>query len=248
MPFPHKVAERALLDCGRHCCVCHKFCGFKIELHHIKPRSEEGEDTYDNCIPLCFDCHAEVKAYNPKHPKGRQYTESELRGHRDRWYKKVEGSQGTTVNSDYIELDRKLFLEIRDILPSTGTIAFVRDHGYEQPFEVSSHDDLHEFLEHCKRPEFEFLDADLEGLRANLAEYAKKFFITLSRYVTPDTRPFIQTREGRWYGVAKHSGANRDRVYNEKLLQEITEINDCSTQVWTTYEALVRLGRRKLGV
>ncbi len=57
-----------------------------MELHHIVPQSDGGKNTFDNCIPLCFDCHADVMAYNPSHPKGRKYTASELRTHRNRWY------------------------------------------------------------------------------------------------------------------------------------------------------------------
>lgn len=33
--------------------------------------ADEGDNSVDNCILLCFNCHAEVKSYNPKHPKGR---------------------------------------------------------------------------------------------------------------------------------------------------------------------------------
>ena len=86
MGFPLKVAQQALIDSGRCCCFCHKYCGIKIELHHIIQKAEGGEDTFENCIPLCFDCHAEVKAYNPKHPKGRQFSENELKSHRNNWY------------------------------------------------------------------------------------------------------------------------------------------------------------------
>jgi len=60
-----------------------------MELHHIVPKYENGTDTFDNCIPLCFDCHADVGSYNPKHPKGRKFTSTELKGHRDNWYAKV---------------------------------------------------------------------------------------------------------------------------------------------------------------
>ncbi|MCP4536418.1 MAG: HNH endonuclease [Chloroflexi bacterium] len=89
MSFPRQVATKALLDCARCCCICHKFCGPRMELHHIVAKADGGEDTYDNCIPLCLNCHAEVRAYDPKHPKGRKYTINELRGHRDRWYEKM---------------------------------------------------------------------------------------------------------------------------------------------------------------
>jgi hypothetical protein len=57
-----------------------------MEIHHIIPKSEGGEDTEENGIPLCFDCHAEVAAYNPKHPKGRCFTLSELRKHKEQWF------------------------------------------------------------------------------------------------------------------------------------------------------------------
>ena len=60
MTFPPDVAERLLVACHRRCCICHKFTGTKMEIHHIVPRSEGGPDTQGNGIPLCFDCHADV--------------------------------------------------------------------------------------------------------------------------------------------------------------------------------------------
>ena len=60
MGFPERVATEALVLCGRSCCICHKFCGTKIELHHIKQKAYGGDDTLDNCIPVCFDCHADM--------------------------------------------------------------------------------------------------------------------------------------------------------------------------------------------
>ena len=74
MSFPEGVAARALVASGRCCCICHKFCGTKIELHHIKQHAYGGEDTFENCIPLCFDCHEDMGKADPKHPKGKHYT------------------------------------------------------------------------------------------------------------------------------------------------------------------------------
>jgi len=97
--FANSVSELALLSCGRHCSLCHKFCGTKIELHHIRQRVDNGDDTFDNCIPLCFDCHAEVQAYNPKHPKGKKFTENELKKHRDQWYSKMNNKSDIVTNN-----------------------------------------------------------------------------------------------------------------------------------------------------
>lgn len=83
--FNEQEAEDLLVQCHRRCCVCHKFCGVKIELDHIEPRNEGGSDEIDNAIPLCFDCHAEVHHYNDRHPRGRKFSPRELREHRDQW-------------------------------------------------------------------------------------------------------------------------------------------------------------------
>lgn len=83
MAFPDSIATEALFLSGRCCSLCRKFCGTRIELHHI---IQGGDDTLENCMPLCFDCHADVKHYNPDHPRGRRFRPEELRKHRDKWY------------------------------------------------------------------------------------------------------------------------------------------------------------------
>lgn len=90
MAFSEEIKIKAMIACGRYCCVCHKFCGNNMEVHHIKARAEGGQDIYENAIPLCFDCHAEVRQYDSKHPKGIKFTEKELIMHRDEWYRKVK--------------------------------------------------------------------------------------------------------------------------------------------------------------
>jgi len=89
MSFPKKIADEVLVKSGRRCSICNKFCGTKIELHHIKPKYQGGEDIVDNCILLCFDCHADVGSYNSNHPKGKKYSEKELKMHREKLYEKM---------------------------------------------------------------------------------------------------------------------------------------------------------------
>jgi len=85
MGFKHSDVVELLVQCHRRCCVCHRFCGTKIETDHIVPVAESGSDLIENAIPLCFDCHAEVHAYNNKHPRGRKFTADELREHKRQW-------------------------------------------------------------------------------------------------------------------------------------------------------------------
>ncbi|WP_408024813.1 HNH endonuclease signature motif containing protein [Tenacibaculum sediminilitoris] len=79
---------------GRHCSLCYNFCETKIELHHIKQKKDGGEGSFDNCLPLCFGCHADVMQYNPDHPKGKKYTVTELKRYRNKWYKKSAKVKG----------------------------------------------------------------------------------------------------------------------------------------------------------
>jgi hypothetical protein len=259
--FPPDVAEQALLDSGRHCCLCHRFCGFKIELHHIVQRAERGEDTYDNCIPLCFDCHAEVKAYNPKHPKGRQYTVSELKGHRDRWYQKVKAGHGINVSPDYLQLDRNLFQQIREILPSTGSIAFVRVQDYGGPFPWHQHDDLRQFGEFSRLPECEFMDPDLEGMRARLTESIEQFLKRIGEYAFPldtnlefsrlDRVPYEDPQAMAYYRqTAQNEEELRELVQmnTDRVLKQYREVNELANLVYKAYDEFIRFARRKLAI
>ena len=64
-----------------------------MEVHHIRPHADGGQDTFENAIPLCFDCHAEVGQYDSRHPKGVRFTEKELIQHRNNWYQKIKGEK-----------------------------------------------------------------------------------------------------------------------------------------------------------
>ncbi len=89
MAFSAKVRRDALVHAARHCCVCHRYKSVNIEVHHIDPPGDGGNDDIDNAIALCFDCHASAGHYNSKHPKGSAYSRSELRKARECWHSLV---------------------------------------------------------------------------------------------------------------------------------------------------------------
>lgn len=83
--FNRREVAALLVRCHRRCCICHRFCCTKIETDHIVPAAESADHSIENAIPVCFDCHAEIHAYNPSHPRGRRFTSDELRAHREQW-------------------------------------------------------------------------------------------------------------------------------------------------------------------
>lgn len=103
MGFSTKIKEEVLELCARHCCVCHRYSGGNMEVHHIKPQAEGGEDILENAIPLCFDCHAFAGHYNPKHPKGIKYSQEGLLKNKENWFKKVK-EENITSKPTFVEL------------------------------------------------------------------------------------------------------------------------------------------------
>lgn len=90
MPFTAEVKAEMFIKCSRICCLCLKQCGTNIEAHHIHEEAKGGPNTADNGIPVCFDCHQEIGAYNKDHPKGNKFSEKELKGRRNKLFKLVD--------------------------------------------------------------------------------------------------------------------------------------------------------------
>ena len=146
MGFLENVKLRALIACRRQCVLCGKFCGTHMELHHIKQHADGGGDTFENCIPLCLDCHADVRTYNPHHPKGTKYSEAELIERRDIFYKEIEDGRRTSISKALAEhfeetqtILRKLFREVKDAI---GAVQ-----GYKTS--LYSYGDLRENVPNC---------------------------------------------------------------------------------------------------
>jgi len=89
MAFNKETKIKALVASARHCCVCHRFKGLNIEVHHIVPVAKKGLDDDENAIALCFDCHANAGHYNAKHPKGTKLSVEELKLARRKWHNAV---------------------------------------------------------------------------------------------------------------------------------------------------------------
>lgn len=237
MSFSPTIKQRTLVACGRHCCLCHKFCGIKIELHHILEKGSGGQDTFENCIPLCFDCHADMRSYDHMHPKGTKYTESELKEHRDAWYSKVKSSGGPTATPEHLEVDRTTFATIQILLPWNPPMNFIKNNNFAGfPFRTANVEPFFEFSRRCADPSFEFLDVDLEGVRLRLAESIDDLVRAIGKYTFATTESHI-TIPSEW------------EVEQPKQFEDaVTKVSGAADGVSGSYSELVRLGRRKLAV
>lgn len=248
MSFPESVAAEALASCGRCCCICHKFCGTKIELHHIKQKAYGGKDTLDNCIPLCFDCHSDMGKADPNHPKGKKYSEDELKRHRDNWYKKISSSLICTDEATVYHEDIALFQKICDLFtPEVKIWISENDIGGSHPYHIF--DNIAKFLHDCNDPFFEFINPELEKMRGNLIYSMKRFmkYKNLNTFVkTVGAQDLCVTRE--W--MVNHEGweprsLNYDE-YSTQYAAEANALNDLATNVWSAYCEFARQGRRLL--
>jgi len=238
MSFSPKIKEDALVACGRHCCICHRFCGTKIETHHIVLKSDGGKDEFDNAISLCFDCHADMRSYDAKHPKGTKYSASELRRHRDNWYKKVAGSSGLARPEEVAATDKQVYEILVKVLPWDGGLHFIRHNNFAgYSFKLDRLHDIFEFLHECENPSFEFIDSDLEGLRVVLKTHVQNF-LQLIAYETFSTNTAgVNAVPEEW-----------EDEQPERFKKVVAGLHDSAQEICNTYDAIVKLATRKLGI
>lgn len=237
MSFPNNVKIDALVACGRHCSICHRFCGTKIEIHHIKLATEGGADTLENAIPLCFDCHSDMRSYDSKHPKGTKYTENELKRHRDNWFKKVEGLSGLARPEEAAATDNMVYEALVRVLPWDGSLHFIRHNNFAGfRFELERLKDFNKFEYECESPSFEFMDPDLEGLRVSLRGHILEF----KRSIEYET---FSTDTIGWNSVP----AEWEHEQSERFEKIVNGLHNAAKLVCDSYDSLVKLATRKLG-
>ena len=87
MPFTEELKSKVKKQSHFACCLCH---AIGVEIHHIVPQSEGGEDSEHNAAPLCPSCH-EIYGANPQ--KRKFITET-----RDFWYEICAKRYATDTN------------------------------------------------------------------------------------------------------------------------------------------------------
>ncbi len=209
-----------------------------MECAHIIAEASGGEPSLDNCIPVCFDCHADIGHYNTSHPRGNKFTTEELKEHRDRWFAKVAGT-AHAVLPDTIDVDRKVFASIRAALPSQAGIKFLRQNNFAGfSFQSSEYHDIKNFWREREAPENEFLDSDLESLRASFIDAIGIFINVIGTNMFP-----VNGNEG-WFSVPPEWEDEQP----ERFFRVVEEIHKTAAEVCIRYDELIRTARRRLNV
>lgn len=238
MSFSPTIKAEALAVCGRHCCICHKFCGIKIECHHIAHESEGGPDTFENCIPVCFDCHADMRSYDFKHPKGTKYTPDELRQHRDRWYAKVATGGGLTPLPEYIPIDKEVFRVFQKLVPYYPTLDYLKGRSFAGfSFNRAPLRPIFEYAYYADRVEYEFLDPELEAARGEFSDAARRFNRLLAENTWGAHLPDHATVPPEW-----------EVTQPDRFVKVVSDIHESVNAIETAYAQIVRLARLRLGV
>ena len=110
MPFSESVKKDSLERAHYTCVVCRK-PGVSLQVHHIKPQGDGGDDTIDNACPLCPTCHADLGGNDEK--------QKMLREMRDWWWGRCAKQD---ANPQLVALDKKIaefdggFADIKNLL------------------------------------------------------------------------------------------------------------------------------------
>jgi hypothetical protein len=140
--------------------------------------------------------------------------------------------------SEHLELDRQTFKKLIEILPWNGSIQFIRHNNFAgSSFVRDRLDSLYKFCWECKNPSFEFMDTDLESMRAKLLETIEQFLDVIDSETFPTDKPKYNTVPPEW-----------EIEQPDRFKEAVNNLHSLAHKAYDNYGALVKTGRRKLGV
>lgn len=241
MSWSQAIKDQCMIACGRSCCICHKPCGIKIEIHHIDLQAAGGANTFENAIPVCFDCHAEIGHYNNSHPKGTKYSSNELKIHRDNWYEKVKGTGATTVQKSIPSVDTRIFSDIHNgfvnlyLHFSESDVWPTVSYGLMQDLNHLSH------KLRANAPDLQFTDSNLEQLKTEFSIHLREFRAGLSSLGVLDSHG--DTMIFRVKPYKKVAQEAYDKIYARSQ-----KCDDLADQAIESYQVFYKAARNSLGI
>ncbi len=136
------------------------------------------------------------------------------------------------------EADKKILRDLLEVVPSGGTISFLRTNNFGVSFSWKRLNDIERFLRERDGPDYEFLDPELETVRNTLQKNCRGLLNALAINTHPT---HIQTDRNAVPGNWKIEAP-------ERFGRIVEEINTAADAVCNAYDELVRLARKKLAL
>lgn len=115
------------------------------------------------------------------------------------------------------KVDIKLFEELKQVIPSNGSIQFIDEHNMAGfSFQLSKLDDIHNFYYEWSNPEHMFLDEELETKKMILHEYIGEYIDLISENTFP-------TKTSGWQTVPPEWEVN-DKEYFQKVVKSLHDL------------------------
>ena len=121
MAFDEKTKKEVKEKAAYYCCICQK-TSISVEVHHIIPQKDGGDDTIDNAAPLCPTCHADY-GDNPEKRRG-------IKERRDWWYENVKKMYSSNITS------QEQMKKIHSLVEKTITSMIVKQKKYNDDLKL----------------------------------------------------------------------------------------------------------------
>lgn len=235
--FP-AVETAVLAKSARRCTLCFHLKGDLTEKHgqisHLdQDRTNRAED---NLAWMCLDHHS---LYDSRTKQHKNYTLHEVKAARSKLYDLVaEGKHLTPAAArPYLqaEADKNILRDFLEVVPSNGTISFLRTRSFAYSLDWKRLGDIERFLQDRDGPDHEFLDAELETARKKFRQSCQALLVSLATYTFPTNHEDRQSVPQEWEIDAP-----------ERFIRAVKDLDTAADAVWSTYDDFVRLARRKL--
>jgi hypothetical protein len=230
-----------LASSARRCTLCFHLNGDLTEkrgqIAHLDEDRTNREE--DNLAWMCLDHHS---LYDSKTSQHKNYTIQEVKAARSRLYDLVvEGKHLTPAAArPYLqnEADKKTLSDFIKMVPSGGSISFLRTNDFAGAFVAEELDAIRSFVHRRAGPEHEFLDAELETKRKKFRKFCQALLHALGRHT------FGKPPDDRIREIPK------DWRFEKPLLfsTAVKEIHTAADAVCRTYDDLIRASRKKLTI
>jgi hypothetical protein len=124
---------------------------------------------------------------------------------------------------------------IQELLPSTGTIEYLRVHSFGNAHRGAFLEPLDRFLEETGGPENRFLSPELETLRRNFRDAIATFQALVGKYTFRHIQPDMYEVPAEW-----------ERKGSGLYWKAAREMNTAAAEVTRRYDKLIETARREL--